>query len=125
MANYQGSNRERKKKFPAKTVVDEKSNTNLHSIVKSFNKYFTETDPNLASRIDSQINLFHEYLKGYQISQPENVVSVDELKDAFFSLKKIKTLVMTTLVSMLSKSVLEFYTNLKPVDQISNNFEKD
>ena len=32
---------------------------------------------------------------------------------------------MTTLVSMLSKSVLEFYTNLKPVDQISNNFEKD
>ena len=32
---------------------------------------------------------------------------------------------MTTLVSMLSKSVLEFYTNLKLVDQISNNFEKD
>ena len=87
MANYQGSNRERKKKFPAKTVVHEKSNTNLHSTVKSFNKYFTEIDPNLASRIDSQIKLFHEYLKGYQISQPENVVSVDELKDAFFSLK--------------------------------------
>ena len=30
---------------------------------------------------------FHEYLKVYQTCQPENVISVNELKDAFFSLK--------------------------------------
>ena len=30
---------------------------------------------------------FHEYLKEYQISQPENVISVNELKDALFSRK--------------------------------------
>ena len=33
-------------------MVDEKHITNIHSIAKSFNKYFTEIGPNLTNKID-------------------------------------------------------------------------
>ena len=74
-------------RFPTKIVVDKKSITNIHSIAENFNKFFTEIGPNLANKIDPPRKHFHEYLKEYQTCQPENVVSVNELKDAFFSLK--------------------------------------
>ena len=68
-------------------------------------KYFTEIGSTLANKIDVASKHFHEYHN--QTSQPENIVSVNELKHVFFSL------VMTALGSMLSKSVSEFYTNLR------------
>ena len=68
-------------------MVDKKNVTNIHSIAKNFNKFFTEIGPNLANKIDLPRKYFHEYLKEYQKCQPENVIFVNELKDAFFSLK--------------------------------------
>ena len=68
-------------------MVDEKNITNINSIAENFNKYFTEISPNLVNKIDPPRKHFREYLKEYQTSQPENVISVNELKDAFFSLK--------------------------------------
>ena len=58
-------------------MVDEKNITNIHSIAKNFNKYFTETSPNLAHKIDPPRKKFHEYLKEYQTCQPENVISIN------------------------------------------------
>ena len=78
-------------KFPTKIVVDEKNITNVHSIAEIFNKYFTEIGPNLANKTDRRRKHFHEHLKEYQTCQPENVISVNELKDAFFSLKANKS----------------------------------
>ena len=74
-------------RFPIKMVVDKESITNIHSIAENFNKYFIEIGPNLANKINPPRKHFHEYLKEYQTCQPENVISVNELKDAFFSLK--------------------------------------
>ena len=68
-------------------MVDKESITNIHSIAKNFNRFFTEIGPNLANKINPPGKHFHEYLKEYQTCQPENVISVNELKDAFFSLK--------------------------------------
>ena len=99
-------------KFPTKIVVDGKNITNILSITENFIKYFTEIGPNLAHKIDPPSKHFHEHLKEYQTPQPENVISVNEFKDELFPQKYAKVLVMTTLVSMLSKSASEFYTNL-------------
>ena len=72
-------------------MVEEKNITNILSIAKNSNKYFTEIG-NLANQIDPPRKHFHEYFKEYQTSQPKNFISVNELKDAFFSLKVKKPL---------------------------------
>ena len=74
-------------RFPTKIVVDEKSITNIHTIAENVNKFFTEIGPSLANKTDPSRKCFHEYLKEYQTCQPENVISVNKLKDAFYSLK--------------------------------------
>ena len=74
-------------RFPMKILVDRKSITNIPSVAKNFNKSFNEIGPNLANKINPPRKHFHEYLKEYHTCQPENVISVNELKDAFFSLK--------------------------------------
>ena len=51
------------------------------------NKFFTEVGPNLANKINPPRKLFHEYFKKYQTCQPENAISVNELKDWLFYLK--------------------------------------
>ena len=94
-------------RFSTKIVVDKENITNIHSIAENFNKCFTEIGPNLANKINP-----NEYLKEYQTSQPENVISVNELKDGFFSLKINKSPGYGDISLMLSKSALEFYTNL-------------
>ena len=68
-------------------MVDKESITNMHCIAEDFNTFFTEIGPNLAIKINPPRKYFHEYLKEYQTCQPENVISVNGLKYAVFSLK--------------------------------------
>ena len=82
-----GKEKRSQHRFPTKIVVDKESITNIHSIAENFNKFFTEIGPNLANKINPSRKHFHEYLKEFQTYQPENVISVNELKDAFFLLK--------------------------------------
>ena len=67
--------------------MDKKSITETESIAENFNKYFTQTGPNLAKDIGTSTKSFNEYIKKHDTTQPEKVISVNELKDAFFSLK--------------------------------------
>ena len=46
-------------KFPTKIVVGEKNITNIHSITKNINKYFTEIGPSLANKNDPPRKHFH------------------------------------------------------------------
>ena len=57
------------------------------SIAESFNKYFTQIGPKLAKDIGTSTKIFNEYIKKHNTTQPEKIISVNELKDAFFSLK--------------------------------------
>ena len=72
-------------------MIDKESITNMHSIAEDFNTFFTEIGPNLANKINPPRKHFYEYLKKYQTCKPENVISGNELKDAFFSLKVNKS----------------------------------
>ena len=61
--------------------------TALYKVIENFNTFFTEVGPNLANKINPPRKHFHEYLNKYQTCQPENFISVNELKNALFSLK--------------------------------------
>ena len=63
----------------------------MKSIAEKFNKFFTEIGPNLAKVIDSSSVTFDDYLKTFNANQPEHNLTVNELKDAFFSLKLNKS----------------------------------
>ena len=67
--------------------MDKISITETESIAESFNKYFTYIGPKLTKDIGTSTKSFNECIKRHDTTQPENVISVNELKDASFSLK--------------------------------------
>ena len=67
--------------------MDKKSITETESFAKSFNKRFTQIGSNLAKDISTLTKDFDEYIKKHDTTQPEKVIFVNELKDAFLSLK--------------------------------------
>ena len=71
--------------------MEKKEITDIKSIAKNFNRHFTEIGPTLAKKVGSSSVNFHKYLEAYSITQPEKDLTVNELKDAFFSLKLNKS----------------------------------
>ena len=61
----------------------------MRGIAEYFNKFFTEIGPTLAKGIDPSSVTFENYLKALYTNQTEN--NINELKDAFFVLKLIKS----------------------------------
>ena len=82
-----GKEKYKQQNLPKKILVDKISITETESIAESFNKYFTQIGPKLAKDIGTSTKSFNEYIKKHDTTQPEKVISVNELKDAFFSLK--------------------------------------
>ena len=73
--------------FPKKIVVDGKHITDEELIAKSFNKYFVEIGPKLAKNIQKSSLNFESFMKTCDSTQAESTLTINELKDAFFSLK--------------------------------------
>ena len=62
--------------------------TSTDSITENFNKYFNEIGPNLTNKISTPWAKFDTYLNSMgNIFQSENALNINELKDAFYSLK--------------------------------------
>ena len=74
-----------------KNIGGKKGNSNMKSIAENFNRYFTEIGQTLAKKVDSSSVNFHKYLEACNRTQPEKELAVNELKDAFFSLKLNKS----------------------------------
>ena len=83
--------RKNQQSFMKKIFVEEKEITEIKSIAKNFNRYFTEIEPTLAAKVDSSSANFHKYLEAYNITQPEKDMTVNALKDTFFYLKLNKS----------------------------------
>ena len=60
-------------------------------IAKNFDKFFTEIGPKFAKEIETPTKKFDDYLEQCDTIQPDNRVSIIELKDAFFSLQTNKS----------------------------------
>ena len=67
-------------KFPRKLFVDKKYITLETEIAKKFNEFFTEISPSLSRKITTPSKPFQSFLK-------KKKLTINELKDAFFSLK--------------------------------------
>ena len=92
--------------------MDKISITETESIAENFNKYFTQIGPKLVKDIGTSTKSFNEYIKKHDITQPEGAISVNELKDAFFSLKINKSASYDDISFNVVKNVLEFYIKL-------------
>ena len=87
-----GKNSSRQQKFPNKINLWSKFVKSADSIAENCNKYVAEIGSDLAIKISTPLANFDTYLnKKCNIFQPENVISVNELKDAFYSLKTNKS----------------------------------
>ena len=76
--------------------------TSADSIAENFNKYFTETGRDLASKINTPSANFDIYLNNTcNIFQPEDALSINELKDTLYSLKTKKSSDYDDIVSIL------------------------
>ena len=71
--------------------MEETEITHKISLAKNLNRYFIEIGPTLAKQVDYSSVNFHIYLEAYNITQPEKELTVNKLKDAFFSLKLNKS----------------------------------
>ena len=65
----------------------------------------------MAKDIGTSTKSFNEYIKKHGTTQPEKVISVNEFKDAFFSLKINKSASYDDISFNVVKNVLEFYIN--------------
>ena len=57
--------------------MEEKEITDINSIAKKFNTYFTEIGPTLAKKFDFSSVNFHKYLEAHNITQPEKDLTVN------------------------------------------------
>ena len=92
--------------------MEKKEITDIKSIAENFNRYFTEIGPTLTKKVDSSSVNFHQYLEAYNITQQEKDLTVNELKDAFFSLKLNKSPGYEKLDLMLLRNVSEVCISL-------------
>ena len=81
-----------KKNFPRKIIKENNVVTDTEVTAKHFNTFFTEIGLKLAKAIETPAKTFETYLQKYKIRQPENPLTITELKDAFFSLQTNKSL---------------------------------
>ena len=59
---------------------------NSKLIAENFSNFFTQIGPKLPSEIEKPAKTFDVYLKKVDVLQAEYPLSINELKDAFFSL---------------------------------------
>ena len=70
--------------FPKKVIVDNIAITDETQIAENFNKCFTEIGPKLTKEIETSTRKFDDYLEQCNTILPNNLVFMNELKDAFF-----------------------------------------
>ena len=75
------------KVYPKKVLLGKETITKSKLIAESFNNFFINIEPKLASEIQKPAKTFDVYLKRVDVLQPEFPLSVNELKDAFFCLQ--------------------------------------
>ena len=55
-----------------------------HKLLRIFNKFFTEIGPKLSKEIQTPAIKFYDYFEQCDTIHPDNSVSINELREAFF-----------------------------------------
>ena len=114
-----GKNSSWRQNFSNKINLGSKFITSTDSVAKNFNKYFTEIGPSLANRISTLLANFDTYLNNKcNIFQLETPLSMNELNDAFYSLKTNRSPGYDSISSSIIKQC--FGTLNRPLHYIYN-----
>ena len=77
--------------LPIKLVIEKKEVTEIKDIAEEFNNFFTNVGQNLAKKVPNSSNSFTSFLNQTHIIMEKNSLSINELKETFFSLKTNKS----------------------------------
>ena len=77
--------------LPIKFAIEKEEVTEIKDIAQEFNNFFTIVGPNLAKKVPNFSNSFTSFLNQTQSIMEKNSLSINELKEAFFSLKTNKS----------------------------------
>ena len=77
--------------FPRELKIGNKIKTGEGEIVNKFNKYFADIGLSLTKNISDPLMPFESFLKRVSTTLPSQSLSINGLKDAFFSLKTNKS----------------------------------
>ena len=86
-----GKTRKAESVLPRKLVVNNVTITTAKDKAKHFNNFFTNIGPNLAKNIPTAAKPFQSYISQVNTTMSEYPLSINELKEAFFSLKSNKS----------------------------------
>ena len=76
--------------LPTKLVVNKNDVTSEIGIANEFSKFFAKIGPELAEKIRTASRTFESFLNKIDTTMPADPVTINELKEAFFSLKTNK-----------------------------------
>ena len=85
-----GKARNTESSLPIKLVI-EKEVTKIKDIAEGFNSFFTNVGRNLAKKVPNSSNSFTNFLNQTHSIMKKNSLSINELKETFFSLKTNKS----------------------------------
>ena len=86
-----GKSKITKSSFPQKIIVDKTEIIGETNIASQFNDFFTNIGPKLAEKIPQPSKSFETYMKNINSEMEKKPLTVNELKEAFFSLKSNKS----------------------------------
>ena len=86
-----GKARNTESSLPIKLVIEKKEVTEIKDIAEKFNNFFTNVGPNIAKKVPNSSNSFTSFLNQTHSIMEKNSLSINELKETFFSLKTNKS----------------------------------
>ena len=87
MKDLIGKAKMNKSSLPQKIRVEKTDISDQEKIATEFNQFFANVGPILAKQIPESENTFESYLVKTSVTMQHKSVSMNELRDAFFSLK--------------------------------------
>ena len=98
--------------LPRKITVNEDDIFDERKIANKYNAFCIHIESKLTSKIPIALSTFESYMSKPDYMMERKQLLINELKNAFFSLKINKSLGFMTLVLMFLKNVLTVYVNL-------------
>ena len=86
-----GKTNKSRSRLPTKLVINKNDVTSESGIANEFNKFFTNIGPELTEKIPTASRTFESFLNKIDTTMPTDPISINELKEAFFSLKTNKS----------------------------------
>ena len=78
-------------RLPTKLVINKNDVTSEIGIANEFNKFFTNIGPELVEKIPAASTTFESFLNKIDTTMPADPVTINKLKENFFSLKTNKS----------------------------------